>query len=258
MGKLRDRVSSFSLFEKVLSAAVLCLLLWCCVPMSVVGFNAVLAINLLVCLLLLFAIVFWHEIKAARGRLKIVRNISFVLVGVLACGYIGMSASMLYHAAIHTQEEAPTVIVLGCKINGESPSLMLARRLNTARDFMLEHPQSQCIVSGGQGDDEIIPESEAMKKYLVAAGIEPDRIFTENLSTDTRENMAFSKELIDKLGMPENVVIATDDFHQWRAQTEGERLGLACASAGACRTPWYMLSYYWTREILALSATLLL
>lgn len=258
MKKIRDRVSGFSFRKRVLMAAILCLLLWCCIPVSVVGINAVLLINVFVCLLLLFAVLFWAEIKAARGSIKIARNIAFVLAGVLACGYIGMSASMLYHAGRRTQEAVPTVIVLGCKINGESPSLMLARRLNTARDFMLEHPQSPCIVSGGQGSDEIMPESEAMKKYLVSAGIDPDRIFVEDISTSTRENMEFSKTLMDEHGLRGTAVIATDDFHQWRAQIEGERLGLKCVSAGACVTPWYLVSYYWTREILALTAALVL
>lgn len=53
------------------------------------------------------------------------------------------------------------------------------------------------VPSGGQGSDEIISEGEAMKRYLLEQGIPEDQIMPETKSTNTLENMKFSKELIN-------------------------------------------------------------
>lgn len=251
----RDAPPSFG--KIVFPLLCLCLLLWCCMPIAVIGINVAVLVNIGVCLFFLYLVLFWDKIKAAQGKRKLARNLVFLFTALFVCGYLSLSVPMVIHAEKRTEESAPTVIVLGCKINGGEPSLMLRRRLDAAHAFLQSHPESPCIVSGGQGADEIMPEGEAMKNYLVAAGIDPERVFVEDSSTSTQENLQFSKEIMDAQGLSRAAVIATDDFHQWRAQMIGERMGLACASAGKCATPWYLLPCYWTREILALVNTLL-
>ena len=50
------------------------------------------------------------------------------------------------------------------------------------------------IPSGGQGKDEIISEAEAMKNYLIENNIKPEDIILENESTNTLQNMKYSKQ----------------------------------------------------------------
>ena len=44
------------------------------------------------------------------------------------------------------------------------------------------------VPSGGKGNDEVMPEAEAMQKYLIEQGISKKNILVENKSTNTIEN----------------------------------------------------------------------
>ncbi|MCI8623237.1 MAG: YdcF family protein [Provencibacterium sp.] len=143
---------------------------------------------------------------------------------------------------------ARTVIVLGGAIDGEEPKLMLARRLRAAAGYLEENPEAVCIVSGGQGPDEDFPEALVMEKYLLRLGIPQERIRQEDRSATTRQNIAFSAEIIRREGFPGEVVIATDDFHQLRAAYFCRRNGLE-PSALTSLTPWGLLPSYEIREM---------
>lgn len=56
------------------------------------------------------------------------------------------------------------------------------------------------VVSGGMGDSENISEAEAMYRWLTDKGIDESRIYKEEKSTDTDENIRFSKEVIKEKG----------------------------------------------------------
>ena len=86
----------------------------------------------------------------------------------------------------------------------------------------------------------------------MARGIHPDRIYLEDRSRSTEENLTFSAELIRKEGLPARVAIASDNFHQLRAAVWARRGGLDPWSIG-CGT-WRPLSPgYWAREAAAVT-----
>lgn len=121
--------------------------------------------------------------------------------------------------------EDTTLVVLGCGISEDRPTLMLQRRLDAAYLQLKEHPELKCILSGGQGEDEICPESQVMYQYLLDKGIPPEQLIEENISRNTRENLAFSKELISIQGLPAAITIVTDDYHQRRAALYAKAIG---------------------------------
>ncbi|MDE6728605.1 MAG: YdcF family protein [Oscillospiraceae bacterium] len=142
------------------------------------------------------------------------------------------------------------VIVLGCQVRGEEPSMMLARRLDAAIETLSEYPGAVCVVSGGKGSGEDISEAEAMRRYLVERGISADRVITEDRSTDTRENIRFSAELLQERGI-DRAVIVTNEFHQYRADIYARRNGLTVGHHSG-KTPLYNLLNYTVREWAAL------
>ena len=144
-----------------------------------------------------------------------------------------------------------TVIVLGCRVKGTRPTRMLRRRLAAAYDYLRENPRAVCIVSGGQGADEQISEAQAMRDYLVELGLEPSRIFMEDSSRDTMQNLRFSLEIIKAADLPQTVAAATDSFHQYRAAMLGRRLGLSLYAVSAKTEPRYAPTY-WVREWFAI------
>lgn len=112
----------------------------------------------------------------------------------------------------------------------------------------MEHPDSVCILSGGQGSDEIISEAECMYRYLTEKGIDPDRLYQEDRSASTRENLAFSREIIEAEHLNPHIAIATSEFHEYRAGKIAESLGLD-HSAVPGRTPGYLFAAYYVREL---------
>ena len=84
-------------------------------------------------------------------------------------------------------------------------------------------------------------------------GIDPARLYREDQSTSTAENMAFSAAVIAENRLPRQVVIATDGFHQYRCAAYAKQNGLA-AWAASCPSPWYLGPGYWCREMAGILA----
>ena len=120
-------------------------------------------------------------------------------------------AGLAVHAAVWNyfaygrpapKQGAATVVVLGCKVNGDQPSLMLRRRLECALEYLRTNEQAVCVVSGGPGSNESHSEAYVMEKFLVENGIAPERVEQEALSTNTDSNIANSLQLIEQKGVP--------------------------------------------------------
>lgn len=187
----------------------------------------------------------WHK---TAGR---------VVLCILAAGLIGAAAlvivitSLMIKAAAVKPSSNATVIVLGCKVYGERPSIMLTARMDAALEYLNANPESACIVSGGQGSDELISEADCMYTYLTGHGISPGRIYKEDKSVSTRENIAFSYEIIKEQGLNEDIAIATNNFHEYRAQKIADDFGLESGAVSGSTLPWLLPTYY-AREVLAI------
>lgn len=150
------------------------------------------------------------------------------------------------------QGQECTVVVLGCQVFPDGhPSLMLRGRINAAYDYLSDHPDAVCVASGGMDDSEPITEAQCIRDTLVSMGIDPGRIYMEDRSRSTEENLAFSAEIIRANGLPADVAIASDNFHQLRGAIWAERSGLTPYAIG-CASPWFLTAGYWTRETAAL------
>ena len=177
--------------------------------------------------------------------------------GALLGAGLALLAAMLVMMAVQAGNrpgpEDCTVVVLGCQVsaNGE-PTVMLRDRIDAAYDYLTAHPESRCVASGGQNDNEPISEASCIRNTLVARGIHPDRIYLEDRSRSTEENLTFSAELIRKEGLPTRVAIASDNFHQLRAAVWARRGGLDPWSIG-CVTWWPLSPGYWAREAAAVT-----
>ena len=80
------------------------------------------------------------------------------------------------------------------------------------------------VLSGGQGPDEIVSEAESMRGYLASRGVPAERILLEDRSTDTAENMRFSKELIFARDPEAVTAFSTTNFHVFRSGLKARRV----------------------------------
>lgn len=140
------------------------------------------------------------------------------------------------------------VIVLGCRVIGEKPSLMLQERLDAAYSYLTKNPDAVAILSGGKGDDETIAEAECMYRYLTEKGIEVNRLIKEDQSTSTSENIRFSMEIMEEHQLGNNAAIITNEFHEYRAGEFAKEEGLTTTSVPAKTALWLLPTYY-VREL---------
>ena len=140
-----------------------------------------------------------------------------------------------------------TMVILGCRVNGAEPSLMLWNRINTAKRYLEEHPDVRAVCSGGQGSDERISEGRCIYEKLIQGGIDPGRLYVEDASSSTEENIVFSKQLMDTEGLAEDVILVTSDYHCFRAMQLAEKEGIRAYSWPA-RTADYLIPTYFLRE----------
>ena len=135
------------------------------------------------------------------------------------------------------EEGLDYVIVLGSQVYIDRPSTVLKYRLDKAIEYLNENPETICIVSGGQGDNEPIPEAAGMADYLMKNGISSDRIIQEPDSLTTVQNIENCMKLIE----PESRVgIITNDFHMFRALQIAKSAGLDTCGISAESTPLYL------------------
>lgn len=175
-----------------------------------------------------------------RRVLKIPKLILGALSLVLVF-FLGLSVFLICFGSADTVDyKEDAVIVLGAAVHGEKPSLALRRRLDKAAEYHKKNPYALIIVSGGQGPQEDISEAEAMEKYLLSKGVDPDMIIKEDRSTSTEENFKFSKEILDTL-FPEGFSVGyiSNDYHIYRAGLIASRAGIENATHLHSSTIWH-------------------
>ncbi|MBR2100000.1 MAG: YdcF family protein [Eubacterium sp.] len=148
----------------------------------------------------------------------------------------------------YTAKDESVVIVLGCQIRGSVPSMSLVQRANAAANYLEKHPNAVAIASGGQGADEDLSEGQCIYNLMTEKGIDPKRIYIEDKSTNTDENIKFSKEIIDIMGLDYNVAIATNEYHEYRASLICKKYGLISSSVPAPSSPRGKPTFF-TREV---------
>lgn len=178
-------------------------------------------------------------------------KVFLLAVGIICAALICtacVETVLMIRAANNRPPANTTAVVLGCSVKGTSPSRVLQERLDAAYTYLQENPEAVCILSGGQGEGEDITEARCMWNYLTEKGISSERLFLEEKSTTTIENLEFTKEIIQREGLSEDIAIITSEFHTYRASLIAEDLELNSYSVPG-RTFWVLLPIYYVREL---------
>ena len=238
----------------LLALAVLGLMFYCLLPLLMWRvFNIGVLLPELVLLCILLIIIFWARFKKIIGWVfkriwgKILIFLTAAGITAFAVLFIIISVNIA-NAARPTGESVETVIVLGAEVTDWGPSEILWGRIQKAAEYLNAHPEAVCIATGGQGENEPMTEASAIKEHLLKYGIDESRIFLEDKSTSTKENLIFAKEIMDKNGLPARAVIVTDEFHQFRAGIFAERAGIEPYSYPSV-VPGFVNQAYWIREV---------
>lgn len=193
-------------------------------------------------------------VKKLCLRSKFVRFIAFAvsLAYLLFALLFAVTTGLILINSAEPDDGADALIVLGAGIRGRYPTLTLKYRLDAAVDYLERNPETVAVVSGGQGQDEVCPEADVMRNYLLSRGIESTRVLIEDRSQSTSENFRFSKSIIDReLGEDASVVFVTTRFHVFRAERVARRAGVDAEGVPA-KGVWYITPNDYLRECAAI------
>ena len=218
---MREKWKALTKRERLLFAAALVFLALAVLLRFVPGlrFSALLCL----CATAVLFIFYLLEHFARRGH----RAAAWCELALIAALLLGFSLftvleTMVVRGSFADESDAPVsaVIVLGAGVNGETPSLTLRTRIDAAAAYLEEHPDVPVVLSGGQGPGEAITEAECMRRALVRRGVDESRLYPEERSTSTQENLRYSRAILEALGVDpaRRVAIVTSDFHLCRAR----------------------------------------
>lgn len=182
----------------------------------------------------------WGFLLLSQRTEKIPRWIKIcwgVLVAVGLAAFVVVEGLIFTEFGARAQPGADYCIVLGAQMKANGPSNTLQRRLDRALVYLRENPGTLVIVSGCQGSNEPVSEARGMYDYLVKAGIDPERIWMEEASRNTCENLEFSGKLLNR--QENSVVLVTNNFHMFRALRLAEGAGYGHVQGLAASSyPW--------------------
>ena len=190
-----------------------------------------------------YAVISIIEIRTNNKKLKKAMR---VLRRIAVCGavaatlfFITVQCFIFSGQKSNAAPGADYIIIMGGGLdNGLTPSHTLRNRLDTALEYIEQNPETIVIVTGGQGPDELIPEADAMKTYLVDRGVPSERILTEDKSHSTDENFRFSRALVPE---GSSVVVVSNEFHLYRCVKIAGQNGFSDVMTLAAPTPTFLL-----------------
>ena len=220
--------------------------------------------------------------KGINGR-KIFIITVLCLICLCLINFGIFEAQVLKFAHSEPDKDPCWVIVLGAKVKpGNVPSLEYAVRLQTAAEYLSscaaensgscksanqtssasEKNNIRLILTGGKGSDEPASESSVGYSYiknLIKVGNSPDsvisenRIYLEEKSTSTTENLKFAREIIEAAGgsATDSVVIVSSSFHLYRASLLAREQGYTNTSFLGSTGLKILIPYYYVREYAA-------
>ncbi len=174
-----------------------------------------------------------------------------ILAGTAIMGYKAVKQIPAY--------DRDYIIILGCSIDKRGGLLPLLKgRVNRAIRFAWEQEIAtgkpmKYIPSGGKGPNEVMSEGSAMELYLLTRGAESYEVLPEKESTNTWENLCFSKKIIDEINPGAKVVFATTNYHMLRSGILAHKAGLD-AQGIAGDTKWYFWPNGFIREFFGILA----
>ncbi len=205
--------------------------------------------------LLIMAAVVCHFYGRIRDKIPLGMKVGAV---TLACAGVVIFVVVEFLIGLNffpeQKQSADYAIVPGSQFEGDTPGKSLAYRLDEAVEYAQIHPNTILILSGGKLGEEGTSEADIMYDYLLAHGVPDYQMIKEDRSTNTYENMFYSKSIIDErenlrresarvalteMGYPVppdsgtsiNVVIITSNFHVMRAKSIAKKIGIENVTA---------------------------
>lgn len=124
-----------------------------------------------------------------------------------------------------TEGTEKVMLVLGAPVLDGRPSGNLLSRADKAAEYIIAHPETEVILSGGKPNPRT--EAQALLVRMREKGAPTDHIRLEERSASTKENFEFSRPLLTALGCSsrEPLIVVTNNFHFFRMRYSAQKFG---------------------------------
>ncbi|MEW1951913.1 YdcF family protein [Terrabacter sp. NPDC080008] len=192
---------------------------------------------------------------SGSGLPAVVAVVVLLLPGYAGLALLAYGLYCLTYLRRCPRESPAAVVVLGSGLVDGTVPRLLAHRLDAGAAAWREERgrghDPLLVPTGGQGEDEPMSEGLAMTAYLVAHGVPPECVATEDRATTTDENLLLSREILRARGVADrHLRVVTSNFHVGRAALLSRRLGIDADVTGA-PTAWDFLPGAFLREYVA-------
>lgn len=143
-------------------------------------------------------------------------------------------------------EDVDCILVLGCKVNGETPSDMLNDRLRCGISLYKNGAAPKLLMSGDHGTvgyDEV----NAMKQFAIDRGVPSEDVFMDHAGFSTYESVYRAKEIFGA----KRIIIVTQEYHLYRALYVAKQLGLEAYGVNSDYNVYTNGTHREVREVLA-------
>ena len=138
-------------------------------------------------------------------------------------------------------------MVLGASINPDgTPSPMLADRLDTGIALYERGVAPRLLLTGDDGQMEY-NEVQAMKNYVIAAGVPEEDVFLDHAGFSTYDSVYRASYVFEV----ESMVVVTQEYHLYRTLHGCEKMGIDAVGVAADQNVYAGQEMREAREILA-------
>ncbi len=151
---------------------------------------------------------------------------SLIMIATAGISYLLCFKKIFYTAKTTSHECNKNVVVcvLGKKLVNEKPDKEYILRLKRASHILENDHQSQALLLGGKTGHSLISEAIAGKEFLIRKNIKSSRIYLEEASSNTLENIKNAIVLLKEKN--KKIVVVTNRYHLARAKQMSEGFGL--------------------------------
>ena len=167
-----------------------------------------------------FALCYFLAGKGRWGRIpKSLRYGAIAVITAVAAVFLVCFIAIFSHFSDKGEDDLDYIIVLGAQMRSSGPSVVYRYRLEKAGSYLDDNSGTICITTGAKGANETVSEGGGGRDYLIAKGVDADRIIAEEESLDTDDNIFNALAIIEsREGATDNlrIGIVTNGFHVFR------------------------------------------
>ncbi|MDF3000821.1 MAG: SanA protein [Bacillota bacterium] len=193
------------------------------------------------------------QIQKKKKRIRMM-FLFVLLLGLLALTPFCISAYVVNTAGQYLINEeaaadlnADCILVLGAGLRPDgSPNLMLKDRLDQGLALYFAGAAPKLLLTGDNGQEQY-DEVNAMKQYVLDAGVPAEDIFLDHAGFSTYESMYRARDIFEV----KRAIVVTQKYHQFRAVYAAIKLGMEAYGVSAVEIAYAGQDYREFREVLA-------